>query len=68
MHLHSHRNKIMPLMKHFIIANFNNGIKFHNCTYWSTNDIQSHHFVRQVTNHHINNKDLVFSKHVKIAL
>jgi hypothetical protein len=32
------------------------------------NDIQSHHLMHQVNNHHINNEDLIFSGHVKIDL
>jgi hypothetical protein len=39
MHLHGHHNKMMPLMKPFILADFSNGTKFSNYTYWSTNDI-----------------------------
>jgi hypothetical protein len=33
MHLHGHRNKVVPLVKPFILSNINNGAKFHNCTY-----------------------------------
>jgi hypothetical protein len=29
-HLHGHRNKMVPLMSRFILADFNNGTKFHN--------------------------------------
>jgi hypothetical protein len=37
-HLHGHRNKVMPFMKPSIFVNFNNETKFR----WLTNDIQSH--------------------------
>jgi len=39
MHLHGHRNKVVPLMKPFIFADINNGVKFRNHTYSLTNDI-----------------------------
>ncbi len=65
-HLHGHWNKVMPLMKPFIFMDFNNGIKFYNYTCWSTNDTQSHHLLNRVSNHHIDNKDLVLLGHVKI--
>jgi hypothetical protein len=55
-------------MKPFLLANFNNGIKFYNCIWWSTNDIRSHCLLHQVDNHHIDNNDLVFLGHVKISL
>jgi hypothetical protein len=42
MHLYDHRNKMVPFMKPFIFAYFSNDAKFHNCTYWLINDIQSH--------------------------
>ncbi len=32
MHLHGHWNKVVPLMKPSLLANLNNGAKFHNCT------------------------------------
>jgi hypothetical protein len=32
-HLHGHRNKVMPFMKLFILADLNNGVKFHNYIY-----------------------------------
>jgi hypothetical protein len=63
-HLHGHSNKVMPFMKPSILMNFNNGVKFHNCTCWLTNDTQNHHFLGQVSNHHIDNEDLVLSGHV----
>ncbi len=66
MHLYGHWNKVMPLMKPFILANINNGAKFHTYTCSLTNDIQNHHPLHQVNNHHINNKNLVLSSHVKI--
>jgi len=68
MHLHGHQNKMVPFMKPFILTNLNNGAKFHNYTCWSINDTWSHHLLLQVNNHHINNKDLVLSGHVKINL
>jgi hypothetical protein len=30
-HLHGHRNKVVPLMKLSILVDFNNDIKFQNC-------------------------------------
>jgi hypothetical protein len=66
MHLYGHQNKVMSFVEPFIFVNFNNGIKFHNYTCWSTNDIQSHHLLCQVNNHHISNKDLVFLGHLEI--
>jgi len=67
MHLHGHQNKVVPLMKPSILVDFNNGIKFRSCTYWSTNDTWSHHFSCRVNNHHIDKKDLVLSGHVEIG-
>jgi len=32
MHLHGHHNKVVPLMKPFIFADLNNGVKFYNYT------------------------------------
>jgi hypothetical protein len=58
MHLHGHRNKTVPFMKLFILPDLSNDAKFHNCIYWSTNDIGSHHLMRWVSNHHIDNEDL----------
>ncbi len=29
-HLHGHRNKVVPFMKFSIFEDFNNGVKFHN--------------------------------------
>jgi hypothetical protein len=43
-YLHGHWNKMVPLMKPFILMDFNNGAKFHNCICWSTDDIHSHNF------------------------
>ncbi len=68
MHLHGHQNKMVPFMKPFILVDFNNGVKFCNYTCWSINDTQSHRFPHQVSNHHINNEDLVLSGHVKTNL
>jgi hypothetical protein len=65
-HLHGHQNKMVPLMKPYIFVDLNNGVKFHSCTYWSTNDTRSHHLPHQVNNHHINNENMVLSNHVKI--
>jgi hypothetical protein len=59
-HLHGRRNKVVPLMKPFILVDISNGAKFNSCTCLLTNDIRSHCFPYQVNNHHINNKDLVF--------
>ncbi len=42
MHLRDHQNKVVPLMKPFILASFSNGAKFHSCTSWWINDICSH--------------------------
>jgi len=67
-HLHGHWNKMVPFMKPFILANFSNDVKFHNYTSWSTNDIHNHHLSHQVNNHHIGNKNLVFTSHLKIGL
>jgi hypothetical protein len=67
-HLHDYQNKMVPFMKLSIFEDLNNDIKFHSYTYWSTNDIRSHHLSCQVSNHHINNKDLVFTNHVEINL
>ncbi len=61
MHLYGHWNKMVSLTKSSILANLNNGIKFHNCTYWSTNNIRNHHLPRWVTNHHSNNEDPILS-------
>jgi len=54
-------------MKPSILVDFSNGNKFHSCTYWSTNDIRSHHLLCQVNNHHIYNKNLVLLGYVKIS-
>jgi hypothetical protein len=32
MHLHGHLNKMVPLKKHFILVDLNDGTKFHNYT------------------------------------
>jgi hypothetical protein len=42
MHLHGHWNKVVPLMKPFIFTNFNNGVKFCNCTCSLVHNIHSH--------------------------
>jgi hypothetical protein len=68
MHLHDHQNKFVPLMKPFILVNLNNGDKFRTCTFWSIKDIRSHRLLCRVNNYHIDNKDLVFTSHVKIDL
>ncbi len=54
-------------MKPFILADLKNDIKFCNYTYWSIDDIQNHHLSHRISNHHIGNKDLVLSGHVKIG-
>jgi hypothetical protein len=61
-HLHGHRNKVVPFMKPSIFANFSNSAKF----YWLINDTQSHHLSHWVNHHHIDNKNLVLSNYVKI--
>ncbi len=66
-HLHGHRNKMVPLMKPIIFMDINNGVKFHSCTYWSTNDIGGHHLPHQVSNHHISNEDLVLMNYEEIC-
>jgi hypothetical protein len=66
-HIHGYRNKVVPLMKPFILANFNNGIKFHNYTCRLINDICNHHFSCWDNNHHIDNKDLVLLSHVELC-
>ncbi len=60
-----HQNKVVPLMKPSIFVNFN-GIKFHSCISWLTDDTQSHCFSHRVNNDHIDNKNLVFMNHVEI--
>jgi len=55
-------------MNPFIFVNLNNGVKFCNYIDWSINDIRSHHLLHWVSNHHINNKDLVLMNHVEISL
>ncbi len=67
MHLHGHRNNVVPLMKPSMFANFNNGIKFHNYTYQLINNIWSHRFLRQVGYHHIGNENLILSDDVEIS-
>jgi hypothetical protein len=32
-HLHGHRNKVVPFTKASILADLSNGVKFYNCTY-----------------------------------
>jgi hypothetical protein len=59
--------KWCPSWSPFILANLSNGVKFGSCTYWSTNDIWSHHFPRRVNNHHIGNEDLILSSLVQIS-
>ncbi len=67
-HLHGHRNKVVPLMKPFILANLSNGANFRSCTCWLTNEIRNHCILCWVNNHHIGNEDLVLSGHVQIGL
>ncbi len=67
-HLHGHQNKMVPFMKPIILMNLNNGTKFRNCTFWSLNDTRSHYLPCCVNNHHIDNKNLVLTSHVKIDL
>jgi len=54
-------------MKPSIFTNLNNGAKFHNYTYWLVHITRNHHLSCQVSNHHINNKDLVFMSHIKVC-
>jgi hypothetical protein len=61
-------NKMVPFMAPFVLVDFNNGIKFHNYTYWLINDTQNHHLLRWVNNHHIDNENVVLSGHVEISL
>jgi hypothetical protein len=68
MHPHGYRNKVVPIMKPSILANFNNDTKFQSRTYWSINDICSHHLPCRVNNHHIDNKNLILMIHVEIGL
>jgi len=65
MHLHGHRNKNVPFMKPFILYN---DAKFRSCTCWSINDTCNHCLSCWVNNHHIGNKNLVFTNHVEINL
>jgi hypothetical protein len=67
-HLYGHWNKMMLLMKPFILVDLSNGTKFYNYTYCSTNDTHNHYLSCRVKNHHINKKDLIFTSHVKIGL
>ncbi len=66
MHLHGHRNKMVPLMEPFVIVDLSNNAKFHSCIYWWSNDTQKPPFPHRVSNHHIGNEDLVLSGPVKI--
>ncbi len=68
MHLHGHWNKVVSIMKPFILMNLNNGTKFCICTCWSTNDTRSHYLSCQISNYHINNKNLVLTSHVEIKV
>jgi hypothetical protein len=67
MQLHGHWNKMVPFMNPSIFVDFNNVVKFCNCTSWSINDTCSHCFLCRVCNYHIGNKDLIFIGHVKIG-
>ncbi len=67
-HLHGHWDKVVPHMKPSILADLSNGVKFHNCICWLTNDIWSHYLSCWISDHHINNEDMVLSGHVKINL
>jgi hypothetical protein len=68
MHLHDHQNKMVPFMEPYIFADLSNGVKFRNCTCWSTNDTHSHYLLCWVNNHHTGNKDLILMNHAKINL
>jgi hypothetical protein len=65
-HFHGHQNKVVPLMKPYVLVDRSNGAKFHKCTSWLIYDTRSHHLMCQVNNHHINNKNLVLLGHVEI--
>ncbi len=67
-HLHGYRNRVMPLMKPSTLVNFSNSVKFRNYTCWSTNDTRNHRLLCPINNHHINNKNLILTSHVKIGL
>jgi hypothetical protein len=67
MHLHGHRNKMVPLMKPFILTDLNNGVKLRNYICWSINNTHSHCLSCHVNNHHINNKNMVLTSPVKIS-
>ncbi len=46
MHLHDHWNKVMPVLKLSILANFTNNAKFRSYTYLLvTNNTQSHYLL-----------------------
>jgi hypothetical protein len=59
MHLHGHRNKVVPFMKPFIFVDLSKGAKICNYTCWLINNTLIHHFLCQITNHHISDEDLV---------
>jgi hypothetical protein len=67
MHLCGHRNKMVPFKKPFIFGNLNSGFNFCICTCWLINDTCNYCLSWWVSNHHIGNKDLVFTSHVEIA-
>jgi hypothetical protein len=67
MDLHSHWNKMVPFLKSFIFANLSNGAKLRSYTCWLINNTQSCCFLRQVSNHYIDNEDLVFLGHVEVG-
>jgi len=67
-YLHGHRNKLVDFMKSSILVDLSNGAKFHSYTYWLSNNPWSHQLLCWVSNHHIDNEDLVLSGHVKINL
>jgi hypothetical protein len=54
-------------MKPSILTNFNNDVKFHNYTLWSINDIGNHLFPCWISNHNIDNKNMVLINHVEIG-
>jgi hypothetical protein len=64
--LHGHWNKMVPFMKPSILADLTNGFKFRSCTWWSSNDAQTHCLPHWVNNHHIKNENLILSSHVEI--
>jgi len=66
-HLCGHRNKMVPFIKPSIFADFSNGFKFCICICWLINGTCMYNLPWRVSNHHIDNKGLVFTSHVEIS-